>query len=204
MQRLDNIQVFAASVAEIMDQLYGSFPLPCQVSWSELEGLFGPSATDKEPRVIQPSEPEYESFFSGSFRAETDLAYVAFESYSEYQRPRDGEEIWYWTPEQRKTLRDLRRQVVEAKRVFNATLDFLLREAYVHKTSEATVGGHECEYVLTSKGFAHLNKKFEDGTIRDEFHYRTLHRVLQIVKGGGDVATAGRGVVDALSTFFLQ
>jgi hypothetical protein len=201
-QQLDNVQVFAASVARIMDQLYRSFPLPCQVSWSELEELYGPSAADKEPRVLQPGEADYESLLDQSFRVETALAYVAFESYSENVNARSGHPIWYWTPEQRRALRDLRQQMVEVTRIFDATLEFLLREQYIHRASEPLMPGRGCDYVLTSKGFAHLNKRFEGGTIRDEFQHQTSSRVLQIVKGGGDVATAGKALVDALSTFF--
>lgn len=80
MEKIDNIQVFAVSVAQIMDQLYRSFPMPCRVSASTLEELYGPSAAETEPRVIQPNEADYSSLLPHGFRENTSLAHVAFEA----------------------------------------------------------------------------------------------------------------------------
>lgn len=206
MEKIDNIQVFAVSVAQIMDQLYRSFPMPCRVSASTLEELYGPSAAETEPRVIQPNEADYSSLLPHGFRENTSLAHVAFEAYSESVQSSDGYVIWYWTRDQRISLRDLRQRVIEVTKVFDATLDFLLREQYICKTSEnpTYMPFHRgFEYVLTSKGFSHLNKSFEGGTIRDEFQHRTSNRVFTAVKGTGDVAAAGKAIVDALSAFFM-
>jgi hypothetical protein len=201
--QLDNVQVFAASVAIIMDQLYRSFPLSCSISTSTLEMLYGPSDTETKPRLIHPGEPDYEALLPESFLEDTAISYVCFEQYSEYVNARPGKTLAHWTQDQRRNLAALRNRERGAKEIFNATLSFLVRERYIVQTSQLKKQPPSCEYVLTSKGFAHLNKKFEGGTIRDEFQHKTSDRIFQLVKGGGDVATAGKALVDALSTFFM-
>lgn len=200
MKQLVNIQVFAVSVAQIMEQLDSAFPLPSQVSTSHLDEIFGPTAKEIEPRVINPGEPDYEALLPYGFVVECDLVYVSSEQYSESVGARHGEPIGYWTEDQRKAISARRLQVREASKIFDATLEFLLREGYAVEVGQATQP-YLREYVLTSKGFAHLNKKFEGGTIREEFQHRTLDRVFQLVKGGGDVAIAGTALVNALSIF---
>jgi hypothetical protein len=199
MSTLANIQVFAESVAQIMRQLDSSFPLPCEIARGYLSDLYGPTQVESEPRIIEPEDSDYNVCFPYSFMPETALAYVSGEQFSTDVSAREGRPLAFWTPGQRTELARLRKQVRDAEEIFDATLEFLLREGYVVRVSQASAK----EYVLASKGFAHLNKKFEGGTIRDEFQNKTSNRVFQLVKGGGDVATAGKAIVDALSTFLM-
>lgn len=205
MEKLDNIQVFAFCVAEVMDQLYAAFPIPTELSSSRVSEVYGPSREDSEPRLVQPQDADYADLFRWGLSERAGLADAAYETYPEpYNQPREGDPFLFWTYEQRISIRDHRVRAREAEGIYRATVAFLLREEYIKDVPPPEGPGPrgQTPFVLTSKGFAHLNKKFEGHTIRDEFHYGTAKKVFKVVKGAGEVTSAAKSVVDALATFF--
>ena len=212
MDKLDNIEVFALCVAEIMDKLYTAFPIPTALPESCVAASYEPSQEESQPRIVQPEDPDYESLFSRGrgFGEFAGLAHAAEEwVYEESYGPIFGKPFQYWTDEQRQAIREHRVRARDVERIHKETVRFLVREGYVNDISLPDGEGecHRESLVLTSKGFAHLNKKFEDGTIREEFHFRTVKKLVGAIKAGGEVVSAAQkigaasGLVHILATF---
>lgn len=204
MNKLNNIEVFALCVAEIMEELYTAFPIPVALQKIRVPYSYGTSVQESTPRTVQPDDPEYQTLFNYGFHTSAAPSDVAADLFPQHYLAKYGQPLKYWTNKQRLAIQDGRDRVREAERIHNSTVRFLVNEGYIKDTSPSNEKPPSRPLlVLTSKGFAHLHKKFENGTIRDEFH--SVKNLFDKIKTGAEVVSTAQqvgGLVQTLASFF--
>jgi len=203
-QNFENIEVFALNVAEIMDSLYIEFPIPINLPASELVESYGPSDLEAEPRIIGVDDSDYLELFSLGFDELSGLDVASGEGINLARNARKGQPYKYWTMEQRQAIKGKRLRQRHVEKIRNHTIKFLLREGFIKDVDDehSTKRGYTPTLVITSKGFAQMNKQFEGGAISERFNVQHAKGITAALKTGSDVAKAGETLVRVLSAFF--
>ena len=190
-----------------MKQTFAAFPLFTSINAASLSTRYGLQDTHVRPRVIAPTDPDYDDLFDVGYAPIADY-HVLLDggTYDEDGRhilgARPGQSFNYWTRQQAETIRSVLAQVTLAQRIHAATLDFLVLEGYLHQRETSQQARETVRtYLLTSKGFTHLNKTFEGNTISDAMRIEAAKTVFHGVKGAGEVAAAGEQLLKFVLAF---
>ncbi|WP_144778898.1 hypothetical protein [Marinobacter maritimus] len=205
LQDIENIKIFALSVAEVMDSLYERFPIPCSLPSSELINSYGPTDADVKPRKVEVADGDYLDLLPYGFDEYASIENASGESFDERRCAEKGYPFLFWTKEQRKAIKSKHLRQRHVKRIREHSIRFLLREGFITDVEANDPGKHKnfSKLVITSKGFAQMNKQFEGGVIREKFHFRYAKELATTVKEVGGVARAGDTLVRVLSAFFM-
>jgi len=173
-----NMDQFAIYSGKILAELHDSFPIPKYLDGNKISS-------------------EYAIFRHSDELNETDTKREFFTILEQVGNETQKQDAKNTLPNLNERADQLRKEKTEAyalqKAIFDGTLDFLVSENIIRESESG-------KYLLTSKGFSHLNKSFKSGAIADDETTGSI--IKKLLQKGSD--TTFQGVAGALSNVMTQ